>query len=349
MEALNGTMKKFLFIQTAFPGDAILTLPALEKLKESNPDAQLDVLCIPSTQEIFLAAPYVDNAIVIDKRGKQKSFFSLIKFAQELKKNNYDKIYSAHRSLRTSLLVLLSEVNESYGFSNASLRYVYKNIIHYELSKHEVQRNLDLIGFKYDDSLWRIKPFIKFNDEVVNKVNNFIEDVDKKNLIAIAPGSIWATKRYPIEKWEKIVNHFLTNRFSVVLIGGKDDEQLCNSISESSDEKVFNAAGKFSIVESINLLTRCKLLISNDSAPTHFGMCAGIKVLTIYCSTIPAFGFYPYLYESRFVSFDKLECKPCGIHGYKECPLDHFNCANKLSENEVLRIAEEMLNEHKSS
>ncbi|AFH48474.1 Heptosyltransferase II [Ignavibacterium album JCM 16511] len=342
-------MKKILFIQTAFPGDAILTLPALEKLKESNPDSQLDVLCIPTTQEIFLAAPYVDSAIVFDKKGKQKSFLSLIRFAKELKKNNYDKIYSAHRSLRTSLLVLLSEVNESYGFSNASLKYVYKNIVQYKLSKHEVQRNLDLIGFKYDDSSWRIKPFIGFSDDVIDKVNNFIKDVDTKNLIAVAPGSIWATKRYPIEKWKKIVNHFLNNRFSVVLIGGEDDEQLCDAISESCDRKIFNSAGKFSIIESINLLTRCKLLISNDSAPTHFGMCSAIKVLTIYCSTIPGFGFYPYLNDSRFVSFDQLSCKPCGIHGYQECPLGHFNCANKLSENEVIRIAEEMLNEHPNS
>lgn len=339
-------MTKILFIQTAFPGDAVLTLPALEKLKLSNPQSRIDVLCIPSTEEIFLASPYVDNVIIFDKRGIHKPFMSFIRFANELKKNNYDIIYSAHRSFRTSILVLLAEAENSYGFSNASFKHVYKNIVRYELNKHEVQRNLDLIGFLYNESSWKIKPFIKFSDDVVRKVDNFVKQFSSQKMIAIAPGSIWATKRYPIEKWKTIVRHFTEKKYLVVLIGGKDDEELCRSISEASSETALVAAGKFSIVESINLLTRCRLLISNDSAPTHFGMSAGIKVLTIYCSTIPGFGFYPYLYGSRFVSYDQLSCKPCGIHGYKECPLKHFNCANKLSENEVIRIAEEMLNEH---
>ena len=338
-------MKKILYIQTAFPGDAVLSLPALEKLKELNPDSSVDVLCIPSTQEIFSAAPYVDNVLVIDKRGKHKSFFALINFAKELKNRKYDVIYSSHRSLRTSILVLLSEVEETYGFSNSAIKYVYKNIVSYHLNKHEVQRNFDLIGFKYDENSWRVQPKLNFSDGVNIKVANFLKEIAKNKIIALAPGSIWTTKRYPKEKWQRIANYFSTKNFNVILIGGKDDEELCESILQKSTGNLFNAAGKFSIVESIKLLSHCNLLISNDSAPTHFGICAGIKVLTIYCSTIPQFGFFPYLFGSRFLSFDDLNCKPCGIHGYQECPLTHFNCANKLHEDEVIKVAEEMLNE----
>lgn len=338
-------MKKILYIQTAFPGDAVLSLPALEKLKELNPDSSVDVLCIPSTQEIFSAAAYVDNVLVIDKRGKHKSFFALINFAKELKNRKYDVIYSSHRSLRTSILVLLSEVEETYGFSNSAIKYVYKNIVSYHLNKHEVQRNFDLIGFKYDENSWRVQPRLNFSDGVNIKVANFLKEIAKNKIIALAPGSIWTTKRYPKEKWQRIANYFSTKNFNVILIGGKDDEELCESILQNSTGNLFNAAGKFSIVESIKLLSHCNLLISNDSAPTHFGICAGIKVLTIYCSTIPQFGFFPYLFGSRFLSFDDLNCKPCGIHGYQECPLTHFNCANKLHEDEVIKVAEEMLNE----
>lgn len=338
-------MKKILYIQTAFPGDAVLSLPALEKLKEINPDSLVDVLCIPSTAEIFNASPFVNEVLVFEKRGKHKSFLALLKFAKQLRNRKYDVIYSSHRSFRTSILVLLSEVSETYGFSNSSLKYVYKNIVNYELNNHEVQRNFDLIGYSYDENSWRIQPKINFSDDVKIKVENYLKEVGANKIIAIAPGSIWATKRYPKEKWQKIVNHFSSKNYEVLLIGGKDDESLCQSILESSSGKIYNTAGKFSIVESIKLLTHCSLLISNDSAPTHFGMCAGIKVLTIYCSTIPQFGFYPYMFGSRFISFDDLYCKPCGIHGHQKCPLNHFNCANQLNENEIIKVTEEMLNE----
>ena len=72
--------KKILIIQTAFPGDAILTLPFIQELKKQNPNYLIDVLCIPLTAEIFLAFPYINSVISIDKKGKQKSFFAFIKF-----------------------------------------------------------------------------------------------------------------------------------------------------------------------------------------------------------------------------------------------------------------------------
>ena len=61
-----------LVIQTAFLGDAILTLPMIQALKKKNLDCKLDVLAIPSTKEIFSASPYVDDVIVIDKKVKHK-------------------------------------------------------------------------------------------------------------------------------------------------------------------------------------------------------------------------------------------------------------------------------------
>lgn len=99
--------EKILFIQTAFPGDAILTLPALQMLKQANPDSLIDVLCIPGTKEIFESSESVDNVIVLDKKGIHKSILKTYKFSGELSKNNYNKVYSApagviHSAGRTS-------------------------------------------------------------------------------------------------------------------------------------------------------------------------------------------------------------------------------------------------------
>ncbi len=101
----------------------------------------------------------------------------------------------------------------------------------------------------------------------------------------------------------------------------------------------------FSIVESIELLKSAKLLISNDSAPTHMAMSAEIKTLTIYCSTIPEFGFYPYNKKSDSISFDDLKCKPCGIHGHNLCPIKTFDCAMNLLPEQIILKAEEMLSD----
>lgn len=338
--------ERILFIQTAFPGDAILTLPAIQVLKNKYPGSVIDVLCIPPTEEIFKASPYVNNTVVIDKRGKDKSLINTYKFVKELKKNNYSRLYSSHRSLRTSLIVLVLEIRESSGFDNSSLMHVYKNLIIYNSLKHEVQRNLDLVGFTYDEDSWKILPEINVENQSVIKVNDLISRNNLKDgFIAVSPGSVWNTKKYPAEYFENIIKYFVDRKNKIVLIGGADDKQLCEKISSQFLSNVVNTAGEFSIVESIQILKNAKILLSNDSAPTHMGMCADIKVLTIYCSTVPEFGFYPYNNKSSFMSFNDLKCKPCGIHGYDNCPIKTFECGKNLLPEQIISKMEEMLSD----
>jgi heptosyltransferase-2 len=338
--------EKILFIQTAFLGDAILSLPAIQKLKEKYSDSVLDVLCIPSTAEVFKASENVDSVITLDKKGKHKSLLNTYRFVKQLKQNNYTSIYSSHRSIRTSLIVILLEVRESFGFNNAVLFHTYKNLIKYELAKHEVQRNFDLIGYDYDENSWRVLPIVNVSAETKEKIKLFISEKQIGNsFIAIAPGSVWNTKKYPLNYYENIIEILLKKNHKVVLIGGKYDFEECELISSNFDGRVINSAGNFSVIESIELLKYSALLITNDSAPTHMAMCANIKVITIYCSTIPEFGFYPYNKKSISISFNDLKCKPCGIHGYKTCPIKSFDCGIKVLPQDVITKVEEILSE----
>ncbi len=223
VEALKMNTDKILFIQTAFIGDAILSLPALQKLKEIYPECLIDVLCIPESEEIFNSSPAVNRAIVLDKKGVHKTLLSSMKLAIELKKNNYTKLYSSHRSFRTSLIVWILGINESYGFDTSALKHVYKNLIKYNLSIHEVQRNLDLIRFNYNEINWRVKPEIKRNDFIKDKILSFMKEkgIDN-NFIATAPGSIWETKKYPKKYFEELIDYLIKKKFQIVLIGGDE-------------------------------------------------------------------------------------------------------------------------------
>jgi heptosyltransferase-2 len=337
--------KKILVIQTAFPGDAILTLPFIQELKKIKANYLIDVLCIPSTEEIFKYSPFVNEVIILDKKGKYKSVLALIKFIKELKSKEYSIIYSLHRSFRTSLIVLGLSVKETYGFDNSSLKFVYKNSIQYKPSEHEVKRNLNFLGDSFNADNWRIIPELAIPSESKLKVSGNLTENNIAKFICIAPGSVWKTKRYPVEYFNKVVEFFLSEKYQVVLIGGIEDTELCSIIQKQHSNNVHNTAGKFSFIETIELLKNCSLLICNDSAPTHLGMCADIRVLTIYCSTIPGFGFYPYNNKSNYISFDELNCKPCGIHGFHSCPIGTFDCAKLLDPQRIIEKAVKLLDD----
>lgn len=344
MEILNG--RKILIIQTAFIGDSILTLPMIQKLKELYPDSSIDIVCAPASRDIFAASPFINKTLVLDKKKKHKSIAQVISFALSLKREGYDKIYSPHRSFRTALIIRIAGVKETYGFSNASMKFVYKHVIHYNKDAHEVRRNLEMINAEVNDGRWKILPIVNVPDGAKEKVKIFINDLNGNNLIAVAPGSVWATKKYPEEYFKTIIKHIANGSYSVILIGGKEDQDYCERIAKETVQGVYSAAGKFSIIESIELIRNCKLLISNDSAPTHFGMCADIPVLTLYCSTIAGFGFYPYSPKSASLSYDDLDCKPCGIHGHDKCPINTFACGYGLKPETVIMEAYNLLEKH---
>ena len=335
--------KKILVIQTAFPGDAILTLPLIQELRKKRPEYLIDVLCIPLTAEIFSASPHVNSVIPFDKRGNQKSLFAFIRFVKQLRSNNYEVVYSPHRSLRSALISLNLSAKETYGFENSSLKFAFKKTVKYDPTAHEVKRNLEFIGGDYTADKWRIIPEINVPAESKKKVQQFFSENKIDNFITIAPGSVWETKIYPVEYFKQLINHFISRKYQIVLVGGIKDKVLCDELKKDNEEVVHIAAGEFSFIETIELLKSTSLLICNDSAPTHLGMCADIPVLTIYCSTVPLFGFYPYNTKSDYISYDNLICKPCGIHGYSNCPIGTFDCAKLLLPNLVIEKAEKLL------
>jgi len=322
--------EKILVIQTAFLGDAVLTLPMIQKLKDKFPSSEIEVLCIPQTKELFEHSNSVSAVISYDKRGTQKSLFSFLKLILLIRGKKYSQIYSPHRSFRSSLIVYLSGAKITVGFDIASINFVYLSCVKYKSEHHEVARNLDLIGFDTNNDNWKILPKVDIDSSLERDTEKIIRNLTNKKIAAIAPGSVWNTKIYPRENYIEIIKYLIKKNYFVVLIGSKDDELLCGEIENEFSESVKSFAGKFNIIESVSLLKICSVLISNDSAPTHLGMIADIPTLTIYCSTVPAFGFTPYNEKSNYVSFDDLSCKPCGIHGYNQCPIQTFDCGYKL-------------------
>jgi heptosyltransferase-2 len=146
-------------------------------------------------------------------------------------------------------------------------------------------------------------------------------------LVAVAPGSIWNTKRWPQERFAEVIRQLAARGISVVLIGGKSDEELCRLIARSVEpEFLLNAAGKLSLLQSAELIRRSTLLLANDSAPMHCAVAMRVPVVAIFGPTVPRFGFAPAGIADRVLERDGLACRPCSIHGGKVCPVGTFEC-----------------------
>ncbi|HEX2788337.1 MAG TPA: glycosyltransferase family 9 protein [Ignavibacteria bacterium] len=333
-------INKVLIIQTAFLGDVILTLPLVQVLKKHKPGLQIDFLCIPETAGVLKNNPDINEVILYDKR-QYKGIGKLFNLTNKLKKNKYDLIISPHRSARSTLITYFTSAKYSIAFDNSAFRSLYKIKIPYQKDIHEIQRNLSLLKPLGINETQIIKPDIYISETERKKIDeiflqNNISSNDK--IISIAPGSAWFTKRFPQEKFLKLIQS-LDNQIKIILIGGKDDISIGEYLkSNYPDSNLINLIGKLNILESAEAIRRSQILITNDSAPLHIGNSVETNVYAIFGSTIPQFGFYPFGKNDMVFEINGLACRPCGIHGRTACPLGTLECMNAIDEKNIAEI-----------
>ncbi|MCK5584401.1 MAG: glycosyltransferase family 9 protein, partial [Elusimicrobiales bacterium] len=156
--------------------------------------------------------------------------------------------------------------------------------------------------------------------------------------IGINPGSAWPTKRWPKERYAKLIK-LLHKKYKkkILIIGSKNEIPWNKDIEDmAGKDSCINLTGKTTIEELMALIKDLKLFITNDSGPMHIAAASGIEVIAIFGPTTKELGFFPYS-EKSFVIEENLECRPCALHGSKKCPRGHFLCMNLISVERVYR------------
>lgn len=345
--------KHILVIQTAFIGDAILTLPLIQVLKKNHPEANVDVVVVPRSAELFRHHPAIARVIEYDKRGRNRGLSGFLHLLRRLKDVRYDLAVIPHRSLRSALLAGMAGIPLRVGFDTSSGKFLFTKTVEYRGTIHEIDRNLSLLEGIDEKFLGRELPKVFPSSTDEKAVDQFLAASPAGNsemLVAMAPGTIWNTKRWIKERFAELGALFIRQGYTVILIGGLEDLALCEEIERLiNNNSIVNACGRLPLLQSAELLRRCHLLISNDSAPMHLAVAMRTPVVAIFGATVPAFGFAPYGDRDVVVETLGLECRPCSIHGGDKCPVKTFDCMRNISAERVFNEAAQILHVHDHS
>ena len=326
--------ERVLIIQTAFIGDVVLTSPLVKAVKTTWPAVKTDILVVPRSKNVLENNPNLFKIINYDKRGNDKGIFRFFRLANRLRKNRYDLVLLPHRSIRSAFLAVLTGAKKRFGFSKG-FRYLYTHTVKYNPDIHEVERNLKLLE-PLGIEISGISPEVYPDDKDEQAIRFLLPDAAwQQPVIAVAPGSVWATKRWPQHYYARLAESLAAKGMQVILIGGMEDFDLCERIIKNGPAQTINMAGKLSLLQSAALLKRCAALICNDSGTLHLGVAAGTRVIALFGPTVPAFGFYPYG-KGHIVIEKELPCRPCAIHGGNTCPIGTHACMLEITPEAVL-------------
>jgi heptosyltransferase-2 len=323
---------KIAVIQTAFPGDVILSTPIFTALIDKYRNCIITAVVRPESEIILRNNPHIDNIIVYDKYDNDKGLRGIIRISRKLRGN--DQAIIIQRHLRSALISFLAGIKKRIGYDNAGCRSLYTVKIPYSKNKHEVERVLDLISVDNNEKSY--KPNISIDQKTISETDNLLEQITGKSKFAVlCPGSVWPTKRYPY--YDQLAQ-LIKDEFDIpiLLIGGKDDFNLFEEIRKKADIPIKNIAGKTNLLQSAEIISRAKFVVANDSAPAHIAAAVGTPVVAIFGPTTEKFGFGPYSEKSMVIDIGMLDCRPCSNHGSETCPEIHFKCMMELKPELIL-------------
>lgn len=344
-------MKKILVIRFSSLGDIILLTPLFRETKRIFPQSKLHFLTSHQFKAICETNPHIDQQILFH-RDQQKSEFSRI--LQLLKKEKYDLILDAHRSLRSQILLW-----RAFGFR----KLWNQNIV--QINKRSFKRNL-LLFFKWNlfstfpsqrkaylQLLNKVKGNIQLNattelfpsEEDQKKIQTLKKEynLDFKNVICFGADASFQGKCWPKEFFLELGYKLYKLGKQIVLLGGKGD---LNSlwIEEKSNYPIINFVGKLSYLGTAELLRHAPLVISNDSAIVHFAEAMNTPAISIFGPTAKEFGYGPYLPKSQLIDVT-LKCRPCSRNGKGDCKNKiQRECLQLISVEQVFQTVMQILN-----
>jgi ADP-heptose:LPS heptosyltransferase len=316
-------MRKILIIQTAFIGDVILATPVIERLHRCYPDAEIDFLLRKGNESLLGGHPHLRRVIIRDK--SEGKFRSLRKVLGLVRRERYDLVVNLHRFLSSGLIAGFSRAKQVCGFDKNPLSWRYHHKVPHIIGTkgkpmHEVERNLSVIAHLTDGAPDPMRLYPSPEDEArVQRAGAYY---------CIAPTSVWYTKQWPADRWVGLIDR-LPKDAAVLLLGAPGDRKACESIADkAAHPQIEVLAGQLSLLQSAALMRGAVMSFVNDSAPLHLASSMNAPVRAVFLSTVPAFGFGPRSSDGKVVETTQaLDCRPCGLHGFKACPKGHFRCA----------------------
>ncbi len=337
---------KILILALSGIGDALMFTPALKLLRQSKPTAQIDALVMfKGTKEIYKSNPDFNNVIHFD--FLKEGIINSLKFVLGLR-NKYDasiNVYPSNRkeyNIISFLIGAKQRAGVEYLRMNSQNFGWLNNVTVLENDEtHNVQTNIELIekllNIKFDE-----EPSMQISLTDQDKL--FAEKYFKENkisgndfVVGFHPGCATLKnhikRRWEPEKFAELGKKLIKDKNAkVLLFGGPEEDDLKSSIKEmiNSENSFVIKTEKF--LQSIAIMKRCNVFVTNDSALMHVASALGLKVVAIIGPTNPNY-IHPWKTEHKIISLN-LDCAPCFFYSPKPLTCSRkdvqFKCIKEL-------------------
>ena len=276
---------KICIVKLSAMGDIIHAMVALQFIKEELPSSQVDWVVESAFKGVLENNPHIDNILEVDLKSvkkKKSEIFTQYKILREYSKNNYDIVIDAQGLLKSAIVSRIIGAKVIAGFDKTSIRegiasFFYNKKVSIAYDANTIDRNATVIceplGIKVT------------SEKIINKEKFLFSASYEENLPEIfnifVIGSTWESRNYPKEKFVEIAKALKTPTY--IVWGSEDEHQKALWMQEQSE--FLHILPRGSLDELKYVISKCSLLIGNDTGPTHMAWGLNVPSITIFGPT----------------------------------------------------------------
>ena len=332
-------------------GDAVMSLPALRRLRQLFPAAQLTVAAAPGSADIFSEITFIDDVLVHRHSGAM----AVIHHAREWRTHKFDLAVLLQNAFAAAVTAFLARVPVRIGYATDRRGGLLSHplaVPGWKNERHESLYYLNIIA--------ETERIILGSASTTGLDPQFVLDVslEKKTsarellqrhgarldrpLAILCPGSVNSrAKRWPAERYAALCDRLIQNGFEVALIGSPGELEVSEQVRKQAEKPPILLTGKTSVSEATALISVAQVLITNDTGPAHIGAALQTPTLVIFGPTNPL-TTYPLSPNAEIIR-EPPDCAPCML---RDCPIDH-RCMTAIAPEEVFQRAKSLISEKK--
>ena len=352
------TFHRILLVKPSSLGDLVHALPVLHGLRQRYPEARIDWLAATVFAPLIEGHPDLSEVIRFDRRrfGRMSrsprsawEFFAGLRAGP--RRRRYDLLVDLQGLFRSGLMALATGADVRIGFGDARelgwMFYTHR-IPAANYQTHAVDRNYmvsRMLGFESVP--------LSFDLAVTGDQRRRAADIlrdaglePETPFVAVMPGARWETKRWPEQRFAKVIDRLAEQRgLPAVLLAGPDEVALCDRVeaycrpsggdgaTPGGRCRLVNLAGRTGLGELVGVLERAAAVICHDSAPMHLAAALGRPLVCILGPTNPL-RTGPYTPAARILQAD-WPCVPCYLRRLSQCRHEHV-CMSSIRPEQVL-------------
>lgn len=354
--------KKILLINPFGIGDVLFTTPIIHTLKDTFPLAKIGYLCNRRVAPILETNPYLDFIYVYERDEfeavRKKSYFSWIKnnllFLNQIKKERFDLAIDFSLNSQYGFFSWYAGIKQRMGYDFKKRgRFLTQKIKLLGYSdKHIVEYYAELLKYlglelKYKN----LELYLKKGDN--RKVEEILvgESIEHSDLlVGIIPGAgtSWGRdayfKHWPAENFARVADKIIENyQAKIIIMGNYSETEIAKKVAENMRYEAIDLAGKTAIGEFAALLSKTRLIITNDGGPLHMAVALGINSVSIF-GPVDDIVYGPYPPSSNHIVIKKdIPCRPC--YQQFRIPACYYDreCIKSISVEEVFDAVRRLL------